>query len=130
LATETIKYSDLDLDFLPNPITKDVPLKYDVEAVKRSIRSLVFTNKYERLFQPDIDAGIHKLLFENFGTIQIVTLRNRLEQAIVNYEPRVTEVNVKTRTDEENHLLVIDVIFRVRNIPQLETLRIELQRIR
>lgn len=130
MATETIKYSDLDLDFLPNPITKDVPLKYDVEAVKRSIRSLVFTNKYERLFQPDIDAGIHKLLFENFGTIQIVTLRNRLEQAIVNYEPRVTEVNVKTRTDEENHLLVIDVIFRVRNIPQLETLRIELQRIR
>lgn len=130
MATETIKYSDLDLDFLPNPITKDVPLKYDVEAVKRSIRSLIFTNKYERLFQPDIDAGIHKLLFENFGTIQIVTLRNRLEQAIVNYEPRVTEVNVKTRTDEENHLLVIDVIFRVRNIPQLETLRIELQRIR
>lgn len=130
MANETIKYSDLDLDFLPNPITKDVPLKYDVEAVKRSIRSLVFTNKYERLFQPDIDAGIHKLLFENFGTIQIVTLRNRLEQAIVNYEPRVTEVNVKTRTDEENHLLVIDVIFRVRNIPQLETLRIELQRIR
>ena len=100
MATETIKYSDLDLDFLPNPITKDVPLKYDVEAVKRSIRSLVFTNKYERLFQPDIDAGIHKLLFENFGTIQIVTLRNRLEQAIVNYKPRVTEVNVKTRTDE------------------------------
>ena len=67
MATETIKYSDLDLDFLPNPITKDVPLKYDVEAVKRSIRSLVFTNKYERLFQPDIDAGIHKLLFENLA---------------------------------------------------------------
>lgn len=130
MTEDTIKYSDLDLDFLPNPITKDVPLKYDVEAVKRSIRNLVFTNKYERLFQPEIDAGIHKLLFENFGTIQVVTLRNRLEQAIVNFEPRVTEVNVKTRTDEENHLLVIDIIFRVRNIPQLETLRIELQRIR
>lgn len=128
--TEESKYSDLDLDFTPNPITKDVPIKYDVESVKRAIRSLVFTNKYERLFQPEIDAGISRLLFENFGTVQLVTLRNRLEQAIVNYEPRVTEVNVKVRTDEENHLLEIDIIFRVRNIPQIETLRIELQRIR
>lgn len=130
MTKEPIRYSDLDLDFLPNPITKDVPLKYETESVKRSLRSLVFTNKYERLFQPEIDAGIHRLLFENFGTIQVVTLRNRLEQAIVNFEPRVTEVNVNTRTDEENHLLVIEIVFRVRNIPQLETLTIELQRIR
>jgi len=129
LATES-KYADIDLDFVANPITKDIPLKYDAESVKRALRNLVFTSKYEKLFQPDIDSGIHKLLFENFGTVQIVTAKSRIEQAIINFEPRVTEVNVEMNEDIENHLLVIDIIFRVRNISGMETLRIELQRIR
>ena len=41
-------FSDLDLLFSPNPITKDVSLKYDVEAVKRSVKHLLFTNRGER----------------------------------------------------------------------------------
>jgi len=130
LAEDTYRYSDLDLDFLPNPITRDVPLKYDVEAVKRSIKNLVFTNKYERPFKPEIDSGIFRLLFENFNTIRVVTIQSRIEDVIRNYEPRVTEVSVKMTDSVDRHTIIIDIIFRVRNIPQLESLRIELQRVR
>ena len=56
-------FSDLDLLFSPNPITKDVSLKYDVEAVKRSVKHLLFTNRGERLFQPELYCGIRNLLF-------------------------------------------------------------------
>lgn len=124
------RYVDLDLDFNPNPLTKDVPLKYETEAIKRSLKNLIFTNKYERPFQPEIDAGIKNLLFENFNTIKLVTIRNRIELLIKNYEPRVTEVNVVTKQNEQNHAFEIEIYFRIRNIPQMETLRIELQRIR
>ena len=127
--TESI-YSDLDLDFTINPLTKDVSLKYDAEAVKRSLRNLIFTQRYERLFQPDINSGINNLLFENFGSIQVVTLRSRIEQTIVNFEPRVTEVNVNVYENQELHHLTIEIQFRVRNTPGLQDLSIDLQRVR
>lgn len=124
------RYSDLDLDFSMNPLTRDVSLKYEVEAVKRSLRNLVFTKRHERLFQPDIDAGIHSLLFENFGSIQLVTLRNRLEQTITNFEPRIIEVSVELFENQEEHALTVDIYFRVATVPGLQQLRVDLQRVR
>ena len=123
-------YSDLDLDFTLNPITKDVSLKYDAEAIKRSLKNLIFTSRYERLFQPEINAGIDKLLFENYGSIQLVTLRSRLEQTIINFETRVTEVSVEVGENIDRNSLVIDIIFRIRNIPDLQEISIDLQRVR
>lgn len=128
--TTNQKYSDLDLDFTRNPITNDVSLKYDEEAVKRSMRNLLLTGRNERLFQPEIEAGIKNLLFENFGSIQIVTLANRIEQLLVNNEPRLDEISVDVveRTDENN--LRVRIFFRVRNIPEIKTLELDLQRVR
>jgi len=131
LATQPqSRFSDLDLDFTINPLTKDVSLKYDAEAVKRSLRNLIFTQRYERLFQPDINSGINNILFENFGSIQVVTLRNRIEQTIVNFEPRVTEVTVNVYENQELHYLTVEIQFRVRNVPGLQELSLDLQRVR
>jgi phage baseplate assembly protein W len=131
LATQRqSRFSDLDLDFTINPLTKDVSLKYDAEAVKRSLRNLIFTQRYERLFQPDINSGINNILFENFGSIQVVTLRNRIEQTIVNFEPRVTEVTVNVYENQELHYLTVEIQFRVRNVPGLQELSLDLQRVR
>jgi phage baseplate assembly protein W len=131
LATQPqSRFSDLDLDFTINPLTKDVSLKYDAEAVKRSLRNLIFTQRYERLFQPDINSGINNILFENFGSIQVVTLRNRIEQTIVNFEPRVTEVIVNVYENQELHYLTVEIQFRVRNVPGLQELSLDLQRVR
>jgi hypothetical protein len=131
LATQPqSRFSDLDLDFTINPLTKDVSLKYDAEAVKRSLRNLIFTQRYERLFQPDINSGINNILFENFGSIQVVSLRNRIEQTIVNFEPRVTEVIVNVYENQELHYLTVEIQFRVRNVPGLQELSLDLQRVR
>ena len=42
------RYKDLDLNMTMNPITKDVNLLLDVEAVKRSVRNIVLTNFGEK----------------------------------------------------------------------------------
>jgi phage baseplate assembly protein W len=129
LATNQ-KYSDLDLDFTRNPITNDVSLKYDAEAVKRSMRNLLLTGRNERLFQPEIEAGIRNLLFENFGSIQLVTLANRIEELLVNNEPRLHEISVEVVNQEDNNNVRIRIYFRVRNLPIVQTLEVDLQRVR
>ena len=48
LSTHTRGWADLDLDFAKHPVTKDVVRKTDVEAVKRSVRNLIRTNRYEK----------------------------------------------------------------------------------
>ena len=63
LSTNTRRWADLDLDFTAHPVTKDIVLKKDVEAVKRSVRNLILTNKYDRPFQPNIDGGVTRHLF-------------------------------------------------------------------
>ena len=40
---KTRTFSDLDLNFIANPVTKDVSKKYDESAIKQSIKNLILT---------------------------------------------------------------------------------------
>ena len=51
-------YADLDLFFRPHPVTGDISLKYDTDAVKRSVRNIMMTNYYERPFKPGFGSNI------------------------------------------------------------------------
>ena len=57
-------YSDLDLRFVSQPGTKDVSMSYDEQAVIRSVKNLLLTRPYERLFNPLLSSQIDNLLFE------------------------------------------------------------------
>lgn len=123
-------FSDIDLDFEPNPFTKDISIKYDEESVKRSIRNLLLTGKNERLFQPEIYSGLKELLFQNFGSVQIVTIQSRLEELLITSEPRLTEVSVEVTENLEGQTLEIDISFSVRGVPEFQRLTLEVERVR
>ena len=55
------RYSDLNLDFTPHPMNGDVTILTDMNALKRSVRNLVFTNTYDRPFRPELNAGGEKV---------------------------------------------------------------------
>ena len=69
MATLTKIYSDIDFTFTKKPVTGDVALSYDEKAVTRSIRNLLSTKRYERLFDPLLGSNIDALLFENVSPI-------------------------------------------------------------
>ena len=54
-------YRDLDLDFFANPSTGDIFKKEGDEAIKRSVRNILFTNFYDRVFQPGIGSNVRKI---------------------------------------------------------------------
>ena len=72
----------------PNWVFPSVNIVDDVIAVKRALRNLVQTNFYERPFQPELGCGIRELLFEPFTPLTKVFLERKIEEVIVNYEPR------------------------------------------
>ena len=111
------RYSDLDLDFNPHPVSGDVPFKYDAEAVKRSVRNLVFMGIYEKPFHPEIRSEIRRLLFENFTPIIKFEIEKQIEDIINQFEPRAVleEVNVIQRDDRNQ--LDATIRFSVVGIP-------------
>lgn len=124
------RYVDLDLDFMPHPVTKDVVLKYDEEAVKRSIRNLVLTNVFEKPFHPEISSNVTTLLFENYHPVITIRLRNDIERIIRDYEPRVRLISVNINPAPDQNLLDIGILFQVTGFNTTTSLSFPLERIR
>ena len=40
------RYKDLDIFFTPHPVTGDITVKTDTDAIRRSVRNIFLTNKY------------------------------------------------------------------------------------
>jgi phage baseplate assembly protein W len=120
-------YSDLDLNFLPHPTTKDVMKKTGVEAIKRSVRNLILTNFYDRPFNSAVGSNVLKLLFDNGSPTLEIFIRNSIAETIRNLEPRVRLEDVIVNLDETNngYNITLYVVILNRNEPAVINLFLE-----
>ena len=130
LSTNTRPWADLELDFAKHPVTKDVVLKRDVEAVKRSIRNLILTNQYERPFQPTIDGGVTRHLFELSTAHTKHNVESAIRNCISNFEPRAEVIDVFVTGDLDKNGFNVTIEFRVINTPNPVTIELFLERLR
>ena len=134
LITPRIKklnlYSDFRKDLLISPVSKDLALLKDEEAIKQSLRNLILTDPGERLMQPRLGAGIRELLFENItpGTLKLI--ERRVESTIESYEPRVDLIDISASSNFDDNAVQIKVRFYVRNVEAALQLDVILERIR
>ena len=131
---DTYIYKDLSLFFTPNPVSGDVTMVTDVQDIKRSVRNLVLTNRFEKPFHPEIASHVRDLLFEPFSPVTINLLRNRIETVLENYEPRVTLTEVEVEDPDfqkmDNNELNVRIFFTLKNDPEIQTVDVLLERLR
>ena len=130
---DTYIYKDLSLFFTPNPVSGDVTMVTDVQDIKRSVRNLVMTNRFEKPFHPEVASHVRDLLFERFTPITFNLLRNRIETVLANYEPRVSVTDVEiddTGEAIDGNELNVRIFFTLRNDPQIQSVDILLERVR
>jgi phage baseplate assembly protein W len=123
-------YRDLDLDFIANPVTKDVSRKIGVEALKRSVRNLILTNFYDRPFRSYIGSNAQKLLFDNMNPLTANFLKDAIKETIENYEPRVALKSVIVQIQEDNNGYMVSIDFTIKNNDQPANITVFLERIR
>ena len=124
------RYRDIDLDFGRNSTTNDIVKIEDVNAVKRSVKNLVQTNFYERPFHPELGCGVRDLLFENFTPMTGIFLKRKIEEVLVNYEPRISLEQVAIDDEQDKNRLVVDIYFYVVGVPGPQVVQTFLQRVR
>ena len=131
---DTYIYKDFSLFFTPNPVTGDVTQVTDVQDIKRSVRNLVLTNRFEKPFHPEVASHVRDLLFEPFSPVTINLLRNRIETVLENYEPRVSvtavEVIDPSFQQMDNNSLNVSIHFQLKNDPNIQTVDVLLERVR
>jgi phage baseplate assembly protein W len=107
-------WKDLDLLFRVHPVTGDVVTRTDVEAVKRSVRNIVLTNKYERPFKPNFGTSLRELLFELNTSRQLKKVQRRIKETLEKTEPRIMNVSVLLSNDDSNEVN-ITIIYDIKN---------------
>lgn len=101
-----VQYRDINLNFVPNPITGDIGSYTNESAINRSIRNLVMSNIYDRFFDPTKAGGVTELLFENITPLTLSMIERRVTDVIDNFEPRADLISVKAETVTDNGISV------------------------
>ena len=124
-------YKDINLNFSRHPVTGDIATLSDVDAVKRSVRNLVQTNFYERHFHPEIGSDIRKSLFEPISPVVAQMIARRVEDLIINFEPRVELSSVVCLGDIDSNEYNIQIEFYLLNaMTDVQSVNLILERLR
>lgn len=106
-------FKDISLSFDVHPITKDIGVLKNANAIIRSIRNLVETINTERFFNSTLGSQVRKSLFEfvDYGTAS--TIHDQILEVINNYEPRVANVIVQVDPLPDLNQFEITVTFDI-----------------
>ena len=125
------QYSDLDLSFTKKVVGSDISKVTDILAVKRSLRNLINLNTFEKPFHPEISGGVREMLFENISPMIAAVLARKIEDVIINFEPRCRLVSIRAIPDFDRNQYNVSIEFYVVNAPtELVELDVMLERIK
>jgi len=130
MATLQKIYSDIDFTFTKKPVSADVALSYDSQAVIRSVRNLLLTKHYARPFNPDLGSNVGDMLFENFSNFTASRLEKEITTVIERYEPRVILQSVVVSMVQDKNSYEVRLTFYLQNSTSALTTTLLLERTR
>ena len=106
-------FKDISLSFEPHPVTGDLTVIKDANAIKRSVRNLVQTIPRERFFNPNLGTDIRGSLFDfcDFGTASVI--EQQIQTTIENYEPRIDNLQIEVFPRPDQNEFEVNIYFDI-----------------
>ena len=110
-------FKDISLSFKRHPVTNDIGVLKNGDAIKRSVRNLVQPSPNERFFNSTLGSDVRDSLFEttpgfiDFGTASII--ERQIQTTIENFEPRIDNLEVKVDPRPDTNEFEVAVIFDI-----------------
>ena len=134
MVTQTFQkkniFKDFDISMSKHPLTNDVGVKTDINAINQSIRNLLYTSYYERPFQPLVGSNLRTILFEPADTITRNDLKQAITSIIGNYEPRVTLENLIIVDQSDKNAYRVTIVYKINMTQEPVELNVVLKRLR
>ena len=106
-------FKDISLSFNAHPVTNDIQILKNENAIKRSVRNLVQTIPRERFFNPILGTDIRGSLFDfvDFGTASVI--EKQIQTTIDNFEPRVENLQIEVFPRPDDNEFEVNIYFDI-----------------
>ena len=104
ISTTTQQYVDIDMAFLPNPITGDVNVLRNQNAIKQSVVDLVMMLPYEFPKNPSISTSVNAQLFATDTPFNREIIKTNIIATLTKFEQRIQIINVTVTPISNNYI--------------------------
>ena len=116
-ATVSRSFKDISLSFTRHPVTNDVTILKNEDAIKKSVINLCRTRLTERFFNDLLGTSIEDSLFElNNGEIASV-LEDEIKTLLDNFEQRIKTTKIIVDGEIDPNGLYIKVQYDITGLP-------------
>lgn len=110
-------FKDISLSFKRHPVTNDILILKNEDAIKRSVINLVQTQLGERFFNDLLGTSVNSSLFE-LATEEInIILQREIETVLNNFEPRIRLNNIKVEIVDDYNELNVKIVYDIVGLP-------------
>ena len=94
--------------------SEEVDMLNGYEDIESSLQILLSTSLGERVMQPKYGCNTDDMIFETLDTTLETEMKNRIEVAILFYEPRIDIVNQTLTQDDQGGIILLSLDYVVR----------------
>ena len=110
-------FKDINLSFKRHPVTNDVVTIRDEDAIKRSVKNIIFTILGEKPFEPNFGSVINESLFDLNTNLNEIRISDEIKQSLLNYEPRIDNIEVTVSIYPDSNEMNCTVQYDIVGIP-------------
>ena len=115
VASRTFK--DINLSFKRHPVTNDLVAVKNEDAIKRSVRNIIFTILGEKPFEPDFGSTINESLFDLSTSLNEIRIADDITASLKRYEPRISDINVTVSLYPDSNEMNATVQYEIVGLP-------------
>ena len=106
-------FKDISMTFQSNPLSNDLIILKNENAIARSVRNIIFTVPGEKVFDPDFGTDINASLFELLDETSAVVIKEQIEYSLETYEPRIRLLDVIVVPDFEGSGYDVEISYSI-----------------
>ena len=110
-------FKDISLSFSRHPVTNDVTVLKNQDAIKKSVVNLCRTKFNERFFNDLIGTSVDNSLFELIDSGIGDVLEREIEALLNNFEPRINLSDINVIANQDSNSLEIKVAYQIVGLP-------------
>ena len=110
-------FKDINLSFKRHPVTNDVVAIRDEDAIKRSVKNIIFTILGEKPFEPEFGSVINDSLFELNTSLNEMKVSDEIKSSLLNYEPRIDNIEVTVQVAPDRNEMNCTVQYSIVGLP-------------
>ena len=98
-------------------MTNDVVAIRDEDAIKRSVKNIIFTTLGEKPFVPQFGSVVNESLFDLNTSLSEIRVADEIRSSLLNFEPRIDNIEVTVQVAPDRNEMNCTVQYDIVGLP-------------